>query len=362
MTDTRINSTIVGDLENIQENFSVNETQTDAQSNQKETIWINTKWGKQLGYYKLIPELKAVIDARARWAVGKGFKTDTDTQVILENITGYGSDTFNTIIENQERTSCIGGDSFAEIILDEEGNLLNLKPLDPSTIQIIVNKKGLIIGFRQIAKIGEKVIRKFKPEEIFHLPRDRVADEIHGVSMLGSLKDIIDMRNEAMQDMKKLMHRHVKPLVKFILDTDDEDEISKFQIKADIAVAKGENLYLPKGTAEHEIISVPANSTLNPLPWIESLNKYFYQAAGVPQIIVGGSSELTEATAKIAYLTFQQTVEEEQLFIEEQLLSQLGIRVKFDFPASIENELLSDNKKDGAENIDASEMTAGEGQ
>ena len=30
---------------------------------------------------------------------------------------------------------------------------------------------------------------------------------------------IIDMKNEAMRDQRVLMHRHVKPLVKFILDT-----------------------------------------------------------------------------------------------------------------------------------------------
>jgi hypothetical protein len=84
--------------------------------------------------------------------------------------------------------------------------------------------------------------------------------------------------------------------------------------------------------------------------------------AGVPKIIVGGSGEITEASAKISYLAFQQGVEEEQLFLEEQILSQLNLVIDLEFPASLENELLSDNKKDGAQNIDPSETTAGEGQ
>ena len=82
----------------------------------------------------------------------------------------------------------------------------------------------------------------------------------------------------------------------------------------------------------------------------------------MPDIILGSSKALTEASAKIAYLAFQQTLEEEQLYMEEQVGMQLGLEIELEFPASLENELLSDKAKDGAENIDASETTAGEGQ
>jgi len=84
---------------------------------------------------------------------------------------------------------------------------------------------------------------------------------------------------------------------------------------------------------------------------------------GVPQIILGGSGEFTEASAKIAYLAFQQNIEEEQLFIEEQVGLQLGMKIELEFPASLENELLSDNKKDGdMTESKPSETTAGSGQ
>ena len=98
------------------------------------------------------------------------------------------------------------------------------------------------------------------------------------------------------------------------------------------------------------------------MAWITYLDNLFYEMAGVPKIILGGSGEFTEASAKIAYLAYQQGVEEEQLFIEEQVLSQLNLLIELEFPASLENELLSDNKKDGAQNIDPSETTAGQGQ
>ena len=109
------------------------------------------------------------------------------------------------------------------------------------------------------------------------------------------------------------------------MDTDDPAEITAFKAKMDSANANGENLYVPKGKIEPELMAVSPNATLNPQTWIDSQGDYFYEAVGVPQIILGGSGEFTEASAKIAYLAFQQSIEEEQLLIEETILNQLNL-------------------------------------
>ena len=360
MTDTDIGQTDTSDLATAVTDYSVDAIQTDGVIDQPETSWDNTNWSTYLGYYKTIPELAAAIDAKATWTVGKGFEADATTAVILENVIGWGADTFNTILENCIRTYHIGGDSFCEIIKDK-GQIINLKPLDPGVMRIVVDRKGMIKRYEQLSKT-KGTPKKFKPIEIFHLARNRVADEIHGVSIIPAIENIILSRNEAMDDYKKLLHRNVFPINIFHLDTDDPAKIAAFKAKADSAVANAENLYIPKGAVEHELSSVPTNATLNPLPWIESLNKYFFQAVSVPQFIVGGGTGFTEASEKIAYLAFQQTIEEEQLFIEEQVWEQLFLKIELEFPASLENELLSDNKKDGAVNIQPNEMTAGSGQ
>ncbi len=116
----------------------------------------------------------------------------------------------------------------------------------------------------------------------------------------------------------------------------------------DRAIAKGENIYIPQGTVEFEVLSIPPNATMNPLPWIEYLSGFFWKAVRIPQIIVGGSQEFTEATAKIAYLAFQQSVEDEQLDIEEQIWRQLYLKIELEFPATLQNEMISDTNKDGA--------------
>lgn len=360
MPTTEIGGAAASDLTNVITDYSVDAVTTDGPTGLKETIWDQVNWEQYLGYYKKIPELRAVIDAKATWTVGKGFKADGFTTLLLDTISGWGKDTFNTILENAIRTYQIGGDSFCEIIRDKKGNLINLKPLDPRVMRIVANKEGVIIRYHQMAK--KKVEHKFEPEEIFHLARNRVADEIHGQSMIEAVEEIIKMKNEAMADNKIVMHRYVKPRFIFHLDSDDEDEVKTFKTKMDNANENSENIYVPKDVIVPELMAVAPNATLNPLAWIESLDAKFYEAAQVPKIIVGGVGGITEAAVKIAYLAFQQTIEEEQLFIEEEVLKQLNLVIELEFPASLENELLSDKAKDGAQNIDASETTAGMGQ
>jgi hypothetical protein len=344
MGELNIGNSVASDLASAETNFSITPYSTDGVSDTKETIWTNEKWTTYLGYYKKIPELKIAIDAKAKWSIGKGFLADPEVELVLNNISGFGKDSFNRILENMLVTSQIGGDAYAEIIIDKNGRFRNLKPLDPETMIHIADNKGLLLRYEQSGK-GSSINKKYDTNQIFHLTRNRIADEIHGTSDIEAVEDIILMRNEAMADYKKLMHRHVVPRMIYKLDTDDPTQIANFKAKEDKANADGENIYIPQGAVETEVLAISANSTLSPLAWIDQLNKYFFQATGVPSIIVGGSSEFTEASAKIAYLAWQQTVEEIQLYVEEQVLSQLNIEINLEFPASLEQEALSDKPK-----------------
>jgi len=357
MGDLKVDSMTVGDA--TLTDFSVDSQSLDSPQDQSETEYMNNNWSQQLGYFNQIAELTATINAKATWTIGKGFKADEVTTMLLDTIKGNGMDTFNTILENMIRTYYIGGDSFAEIIRDDEGNLINLKPLNPSRIKIIVNKQGMLDRYEDIFK-GKT--HKMKPEQVFHLARNRIGDQIHGVSVIDSVENIILARNESITDYRKVMHRFVKPQWKFKLKTDDPTEIAAYKAKMDADTGTGQNIYEPYDVSESELLAVAPNATLNPLSWIEAQGDYFYEAVGVPQIILGGSGEFTEASAKIAYLAFQQNIEEEQLFIEEQVLSQLNLVIELEFPASLENEMLSDKAKDGGMQTQPNETTAGSGQ
>src|SRR3990167_7691722 len=104
MADQNISSSDYGNLKNTGTDYSVDAVTTDGASESDETYYDNTKWAQQLGYYKKIPELKTAIDALARWTIGKGFKSNEITELLLMQIKGFGKDSFNSILENMNRT------------------------------------------------------------------------------------------------------------------------------------------------------------------------------------------------------------------------------------------------------------------
>ena len=341
MPETDISSAEASDLKNQMVDYSVAAKETDGAGDQKETRYQNKDWAEDYGYYDTIPEYKSAIDTKATWTVGGGFEADETTTLLLGTIKGNGKDSFNSILKNMIKIKTISKDSYAEIIRDNEGMLVNLKPLHPGSIVTVQNQKGIIIRYEQVSKtmIPNK---RYKPEEIFHLSHGRIADEIHGSRLTNSLKWLIKARNEAMADWKIVLHRNVHPLWIMHLDTDDKAEIEAYKRKYDTARANNEIMYIPKGVVVPELVATATNASLNPLTWINQLNDYFFQAVNVPQIIMGNAKEFTDASGKIVYLSYEQSVKADQLDSEEQVLLQLNLEIKLTFPASLQNEALSD--------------------
>lgn len=310
-------------------------------------------WNTWHGYYVEVEELQNIIDKFSQWVVGKGYKADAATTEMLDKIRGNGKETFNHIMFNAVRTKKIGGDFFAEIIKDKRGKLRNLKPLDPASITIYANNAGMIEKYVQQIFVDdgkngkEKREITFDPDDILHLMNNKIANQIHGNSTIQKLKNVIAMRQEAMKDLRVVFHRYVKPLLITSVDTDNATEIAAYKSKLDQAMSKGENLVVPKGTVDNiERVSIPQFSSLDPLPWIKELNRYFILAEGVPELILGDATGSTEAGSKMLYLAFQQTIEWEQLTLTKDLKAQLGIDIKFEFPQSIAPDLVKDQQKD----------------
>jgi hypothetical protein len=158
---------------------------------------------------------------------------------------------------------------------------------------------------------------------------------------------IILARNEAMEDYRKLLHRNIYPIRIWECDTDNTAKLAALKAKAATAKYQGEDLFIPKGAMQTAVAGLPPNSTLDPKAWIDQLNKYFFEACGTPKIVIGNAADFTESAVKIVYLAWEQTIKEEQLYIEEQVAAQLGMEIELKFPATLQNELLSDTDKDG---------------
>lgn len=351
MGNMRIANANTTDMTNAVTDYSVSSASQDIPSNDYTTQWSN--W---YGYYKIIPELQAVIDAKARWTTGKGYKSEEKVKKILDKIKGNGKDTFDDILFNAVRTYTIGGDFYAEIVKNKRGEITNIKPLNPGNVTIKSNKFGIITGYELQTNNPSEPI-KFKPEEIFHLQWNRLSDECHGHSTIEKMENIILMRNEAMTDLKLVFHRYVKPLLITQVDTDDATEIAALKTKLDNAVSMGENMIIPKDSVNVERVSIPQYSTLDPLPWIQELQSFFMLAEGIPDIVLGKSAKSTEASSKIVYLAFQQMIEHNQDFLEKQVKAQLGLEIELEFPADLMNNIQQDQAKDGKPKVSKPEDT-----
>ena len=298
-------------------------------------------WTKWHGIYRTIAEARSTIDVWCAWIVGRNLIMDDNTKKITDRITGNGKDTFRIILKNQKRVAKICGDSFAEQVRDKAGRLINLKPLNPGRIRINSDGLGIITSFEQVSSTDPlaKVLHTWKPEEIFHLSNDRIADEIHGIPELEKTFKIMKWKHQSMGDIATVFHRYVQPILEIYAATDDPVELASIQATYDKSVKNMENRIIPKGAIEKvERVSIPQYSTLDPLPWQKFLRSYFTESSNVPDLVRGKSDEVSLAAGKLNVFTYKHKIIMEQLEYSEEIVSQLRLEIGFEEPPEIDIE------------------------
>ena|SRR3990167_3622455 len=365
MSELSLSQATSSNLTDRVKDYEVSSLNTDGVQDQEETEYTNSKWPLYWGYFNSIAEVKSAIIMKAIWNVGKGYTANPETTVILDHVKGIGKDSFLEVLFNMEVIKRVGGDAFAEIIRDDDGTLLNLKPLDPGSMKIVVDRKGMLKRYEQINKLpnGKTSIVKFLPDDIFHLANNRLADQIHGISDILSMEKIILADAESFDDIKKIMHRSAKPMIMFKLGTDDQSKIDVFIKKMDEATNKGENIYIPddKNYVSFEVVQVDVSA--NVMAWRDDMRNKFYRAVGMPQILFG-SAGTTESGGKMEYLAHETVFEKDQKFLEQQIWNQLQLRIKLIPPTTLLDNLQQDQAKDANQGMEMqpNDMTAGTGR
>lgn len=343
MPETNLSNATTSSLKSYVKSYKVDSEITDAQgTNQKEFKWYYSDANQQLGYFKTIPELRSAITALSVWTAGKGYDAKPQVQAILDNITGSGEDSFISICKNLIVQKKIFGDAFAEIIRDEMGKLLNLKPLYPGDMCSVWDNKGMLVRYEQISRTPNTENREIKPENILHLMNQRIANEVHGSSIVDSVKWVIDARNEAMEDWRRISHRSTVRVL--YVDIDDDAKLTKVKTQYATGIKNGDVVILPvkKGDAEFQDLQLPPVAQF--LNWIQYMENFFYQAVGVPRVIAT-SENYTEAASKVGYMTFEPIYTNEQTELENDLWNQVAIKIKFNRPPSLSNTMQESEQK-----------------
>lgn len=345
-----ISRAISSDYKNKVADVEVPQMSTDGVSDGKETEYSNPQWAKWWGYFNTIADLQSAIKMKSIWNVGKGYEAvDATTQVALEHVTGWGTDTFEDILYNMDIVRSINGDSYAEIIRAEDDTIINIKPLDPASITVIVNGKGIIKRYEQRNKAGQrKGVKIITPFNMFHLTADRLADQIHGISRIAAIEETIKADNENFTDLKKLMHHQVKPFILWKLKTDDPTKIQEIVSKIDAARNLGEDMFIPDDddAVSYEIVQVNISSAV--FEWRNDIRNKFYRHFGLP-LVIFGSGGSTESGGKMEMFAHETIFNAEQKYIERQVWEQLNFKIKLNSPVGLSQNLQQDEAKDAAQ-------------
>ena len=346
MSQQDITQTQTTDLDTSVDNFQVRARRIDGPTTKGETYWYFEDWPDKLGYYSDIAEYNSAVNTYATWVLGKGFTTDNETQTLLDSINGWGEDSIHAILWNMLVIKKVNGDSFAEIIRDSKGegatgDIINIKPLDPGRMRIVVGEKGDIIGYDYLQLTKE--YQRFQPDEILHLCNNRIADQIHGTAASEPVKWVIDARNEVMRDLRRISHRSTIR----VLYVEEDDKARRENLKKDYADAinKGEVIIIlgkPNETGFQDLTMPPVELYLAQIRYYEN---FFYQVVGVPKAATGGTQDSTEAGSKVGLVAFDPSYIREITDLQADLWNQLAIKIEFEGQKSMMDNVQSDQAK-----------------
>ena len=331
---------------------------TDGVSGTGETYYDNKDFTDNYGIYKNDAKVKTAMNGFATWVLGLGWTADPATTVELEHIIGSGEDTFLSILWNAIVVKKFHGDSYTEDIKDKKsGKRINLKPLSPSSIRVVYSPEGIIERYEQ--RIKGKPNKKLTTNQILHLANDRIADNTHGTSVLEAVKWNVEARKEAKETHRKMIKRN--GVVRVIeVDTVNTVKLAKFKEEWKDAIDKGDVLILPKNVAEAKDWHGTLD-TAGVLAWLSYLDDELLQLLGIPKIIVGASGDI-EGDSKISYLTFEQVYLRAVKELQDDLWKQLSIKVEFNKPASLKQEIASNEAANTSQTgFQPNDTTAGVG-
>lgn len=339
MPDTDINKTTTTELDSAGLDYETPTGKID-EAQSKKVFWDNDYWNEGLGMRQNIAIYKESMKAITRWAFGRGLETDNKTKTEFDNITGAGDEDIISILQNLQNTAFDNGDSYAEIIRNDSGTLINLKVLNPSNVRIEYNEKGMKECFW--IKQANKTHKRFEVEKIFHIQVDKIANETHGTPKWQACKFELEAKKEAMADWRRISHRSTIRVL--YIDSDDTTKITQVRTQYKEAIDKGEVLIIPakKGEADLEDITLPPIDAF--IRWIEYLDREVYKSLGVPKAIVD-TADFTEAASKVGYMTFEPVYVEIQNAMEADIWNQLAKKVKFNRPPSLHGVMAEDEQK-----------------
>ncbi len=362
MAQFDINQTTTTDLTGGVEKFGVTPTEVD-RVNDTEVTWQNDRWTTQNGLYEL-PQFRSPMNAIATWVLGQGWGTKSVTdKAKLENITGRGDESFDSIIWNMYVVKKVAGDSYAKIVRNpDSGDIINLMPLNPGRIQIVFEPDGQIKEYRQTDSVDRKKVigKPIKPQEMLHFCNDRIADSMHGTSVADRLQNLLESKNETLADIRRISHRSTIRIM--YVDAQNTTKLKTLKEQYKEAIDKGELLVIPGKKTEtgFDELSLPPMEAF--LSYLRYIDDEIAKALNMPKLLTGGGGE-GEGDSKMSHVIFEPIYVREIGDVQADLWNQLAIRVEFSPPKSLMDKVKDNEIKNTSQTgFQPNDVEAGVGE
>jgi hypothetical protein len=261
--------------------------------------------------YYGVSEVQKSIDSMAirvsdieRYELTEG-STDDNVLFLAENF-GY-SINIEQVFEEIARELLIYGNSIWEIVTTgENGEIDNLKRLDPATMKIRTNDKGQVIGWVQTVN-NQKI--PFKPDQIAHFYIRRPRNSLWGRGVLAAVAKDIENWLNIQRDTTEMYHRRTYPQLFVLLGNENYQVSDEDTDKVSEALEDCRNLnraYVGDNVAE--IVETKSDSQLDNIqPVWDMFLKKLIAVLDTPQYDWDSSG--TEATAKERTKSFNAKIE-----------------------------------------------------
>lgn len=152
--------------------------------------------------------VNAAINTLTEMAVGVGYFTEAKDERAKMLVDDYAE---KANLDGFLRTVCrncfIFG--FAPVEKSMNGSLLELKPLPPQTVYVLINDKGDLKGYQQKSWSGNYI--DFSLDEIIWFSPFAYPGNPYGVGKIGPIFTLADYRKEILEDFALIVKRHARP-------------------------------------------------------------------------------------------------------------------------------------------------------
>lgn len=330
--------------------YSAGSLSPDSPTNKELNFWDYPYFTEWFASYIKHAKVKKAIDGFADWVLGQGYVTDDPiAKADLDHISGNGKEGFADVLWNAIVMKKINGDAFVHVMRDpkdkEFGRIINMRVLDCNRMTTHFNGKGRVKEYRYYSsaeRTGDDFVT-YQPNEILHMMNDKVGDEMHGRSVIEAITWNIEAQEEAKRVLRKLVWR--SGVVRVIeVDTANSAELATLKAQYKTAEENGDVLLLPKDKAK-AIDWKPSLDYAGIIAWLNYLDDEFYISIGFPRDLAGASTQATEASMKMAYVTHEPLYLKEVKELEDALWNQLGLKIVFNKQQSITSGVQDDEAK-----------------